>query len=117
MLNARLMTGKLFPAAKMHEPSILTRWTARKDLHARREGSGLRLRRLGRVARGTGAAFGHKLGGLRAVLGKAQPLQEVLKLGLLVFKPAQRLGAIIVEGAIAAGRWSAPPIPATCAFH
>jgi hypothetical protein len=47
------------------------------------------------------APFGHELVELRAVLGKAQPPQELLELALLFFEPAQRIGAVFIESAIA----------------
>ena len=54
----------------------------------------MRLRglRLGPVA-----ALGHELIELGLVLGEAQPVQELTELALLVFQPAQGLGAIFVE--------------------
>jgi hypothetical protein len=65
--------------------------------------AGLRLGlRLRSVVTGTVAAFGHELVELGPVFGKAQSLQEVLKLALLFLEPAQRIGPIFVESAIAA---------------
>jgi hypothetical protein len=48
------------------------------------------------------------------VLGKAQPIQELLKLALFFFEVAQCIGAILVESAISArgARSSSPPAPA-----
>jgi hypothetical protein len=103
-------------------PSIFKRWTAPKlrcltrPRHqgvfipvvplfsvvrpGRRE---LRLRlRLRCAVMGAIAPFGHELVELGAVLGKAQPPQELLELALLFFEPAQRIGAIFIESAIAA---------------
>ena len=60
---------------------------------------GLRLRS---VATGAVAALGHELVELGPVFGKAQSLEELLKFALLFLEPMQRIGAIFVEGAIAA---------------
>src|SRR5262245_44405085 len=72
--------------------------------------SALRLRR-GPLRRRTlpVAAVGHELVELGAVLGKAQALEELAKLALLLFKPLQGLLLVFVEGAIAARRCRAPP--------
>ena len=61
----------------------------------------LRLRLRVRSVR-TVAPLGHELVEFGPVLGKAQPLQELPKLALLFFQPAQCIGAIVVESAIAA---------------
>ena len=63
----------------------------------------LRLRwRFRSVVTGAIASLGHKLVELGPVLGKAEPLQELLKLALFFLESAQRIGAIFVESAIAA---------------
>jgi hypothetical protein len=59
---------------------------------------GLRLRS---VVTGAIALLGHELVELGPVLGKAQPLQKLLELPLFLLEPAQRVGAIFVESAIA----------------
>src|SRR5690606_4245329 len=62
--------------------------------------------------------LGHELIELGLVLRVTQPLKEVEKFALLLLKPLQRLGAILVEGAIAArrampaGALAASPLPA-----
>jgi hypothetical protein len=61
----------------------------------------LRLR-LWSIATGTVSALCHELVELGPVFGKTQPLQELLELALLFLEPAQRIGAILVESAIAA---------------
>src|SRR5579863_6705638 len=81
-----------------------------------------RLRRRRRLAWRTGlertlAARGHELIELAAVLGEAQPLEELLELALLVFEPLQRLRAIVIEGAITARRPTEPVAAAPEAFH
>jgi len=48
------------------------------------------------------APFGHELIELGLVLGGAQPIEELAELLLLFLEPAQRVGAVVVEGAIAA---------------
>src|SRR5262252_361333 len=62
--------------------------------------------------RRTVAALRHELVELGLVLGVPQAIKEIAELALLLFKPPKRLGAIFIEGAIAAGRWVAPPIGA-----
>src|SRR5262249_53194960 len=57
------------------------------------------------------AALGHELVELGAVLGKAQALEELDELALLLLEAAQRLFAVFVESAVAAGR--AVPAPRT----
>jgi hypothetical protein len=59
---------------------------------------GLRLRSVTRAI----APLGHELVELGSVLGKAQPLQKLLKLALFFLESAQRVDAIFVESAIAA---------------
>ncbi len=100
------------PSAK-REPTETQRavhpigWTARTHatlyVCAR---SALRRRRCRRIAR---ALLGHELVELSLVLGRAQALQELLELALLVLEPAQGLLAVIVEGAIAARPRRLPP--------
>src|SRR5438132_3281320 len=68
---------------------------------ARCKGSRLRLR--GRPFRPP-AAVVHELIEFGLVLGVAQPVQELEEIALLVFEPPQCLGAIFVEGAVAARR-------------
>jgi hypothetical protein len=46
--------------------------------------------------------FGHELIELGLVLGKAQPLEELAELALLFFEALEGLGAVFVEGVIAA---------------
>src|SRR5215469_9100412 len=63
---------------------------------------GLRLRlRLRSLATGSIAALGHELVELGSVFGETQALQEFLELALLFFEPAQRVGAIFIECAVA----------------
>ena len=59
-----------------------------------RSGLGLRLRALVGAA---AATLGHELVELGLVLGHAQSAEEVLKITLLLFEPAQCLGAIFIE--------------------
>jgi len=59
---------------------------------------GLRLRSVTRAI----APLGHELVELGSVLGKAQPLQKLLKLALFFLESSQRVDAIFVESAIAA---------------
>ena len=56
------------------------------------------------------APVGHELIEFRLVLGLAQALQEVAELALLIFEAPQRLGPVFVEGAVAAGAVTAPPV-------
>src|SRR5947209_3514381 len=72
--------------------------------------SALRLRRVGSRAI---APLGHELIELVLVLGEAQPIEEVAELALLFFQTAQRLGAIFVEGVIAARTRAAPAAETT----
>src|SRR5580692_10857065 len=58
------------------------------------------LRRRGRLR--AVAPVGHELVELGLVLGHTQALEEFAKLALLVLETAQRLGAVVVEGAVAA---------------
>ena len=50
------------------------------------------------------------------VLGVTQPIQEFLELGLLLLEAAQRLHAVLVEGAVTAGRRAETETPAA-ALH
>src|ERR1051325_5605880 len=75
--------------------------------------SGLRLTRR---RRRTVAPFGHELVELGFVLGHAQPGEEIAKLALLLFKPAEGVGAIFVERAIAARGRATPETAAVHAF-
>src|SRR3954451_8056720 len=52
--------------------------------------------------RGAPGTIGHKLVELGLVLGLAEPLEEIEEFLLLVFETAQRLGLVVVEGAVAA---------------
>ncbi len=58
--------------------------------------------------------IGHELVELGLVLGFAQSRQEFLEFALLVFEPAQRLGAIFVEGAVAGRRGGDQKPPPPC---
>src|SRR5215475_16011617 len=69
--------------------------------------SGLRLGL--RAAFGAAAAVGHELVKLGLVLGLAQALEELAELALLLFEPLQGLGAVLVEGVIAARLRPPPP--------
>ena len=71
----------------------------RPGTQSRLGGSALRLRsvRLRAVA-----PLGHELIEFGLVLGEAQPIDEVAELALLVFEPPQGLGAVLVEGVVAA---------------
>jgi hypothetical protein len=60
---------------------------------------GLRLRS---VVTGVIPPLGHELVEFGPVLGKAQPMQEFLKLALFFFERTQCIGAIFVESAISA---------------
>ena len=62
------------------------------------------LRRRGRRHVAETAPLGHELVEFRLVLGVAQPFEEFEELALLVLEPAQCLGAVFVERAIAACR-------------
>src|SRR5580700_9694184 len=64
--------------------------------------------RLGSLGRAR-PALGHELVELPLVLGLAQAVEELDELALLLLQPPQRLFAILVEGAVAAGR--AVPAP------
>src|SRR5579862_1648419 len=64
------------------------------------------------------AALGHELVKLRLVLGVAQSVEKRQELALLVFQAPQRLLAVIVERAIAAGgRLPWPPPPLSMPLH
>src|ERR1043166_3444167 len=77
--------------------------------------SALRLRSFRRLRRGAVAPLGHELVELGLVLGEAQPVEEVAEFALLVLEPTQRLGAVLVEGMVAARR---RPLPRTApALH
>ena len=80
-------------------PQIFSTDDASADQPRGRLRLGLRLRS---VASRAVATLGHELVELGAVFGKAQALQELLELALLVLEPAQCIGAIFVKGAIAA---------------
>src|SRR4249920_820577 len=58
----------------------------------------------------------HELVELVLVLGVAQPIEEFLEFDLLLLEALQRLDAVFVEGAVAAGR-RAEAEPKTAAFH
>src|SRR5215510_5135314 len=57
------------------------------------------------------AAFVHELVELGLVLCKAKAVQEFPELTLLFLEPAQRIGPVLVEGAVAA-RWRVVPATA-----
>src|SRR5580704_3342654 len=69
------------------------------------DSSGLRLR-----CRGSVPAIGHELVEFSLVLGHAQPLEKLSEFTLFFLEAPQRLAAIFVKGAIAAGPLRAPPI-------
>src|SRR5947208_6550685 len=94
--TARGCIAATSPATGSSAPRSTTSRTARC------KGSRLRLR--GRPFRPP-AAVVHELIEFGLVLGVAQPVQELEEIALLVFEPPQCLGAIFVEGAVAA-RWS-----------
>src|SRR5208282_970089 len=73
---------------------------------------GLRIRLEGALA-----PVGHELIELGAVFSEAQPRKEFLELALLVFEALQRLGAIIVEGAVAARSRTEPVAGAPDPVH
>src|SRR5262252_2301932 len=75
----------------------------------------LRRRSLGR--RGAVAALGHELVELGLILGHAQALEEFAEFALLVLEPAQRLAAVLVEGAVAARRRPAVAMAVTVSVH
>src|ERR1700761_6774557 len=54
-----------------------------------------------RRRRRTGAVLRHERIELFLVLGVAQAIEEILELDLLLLEPPQRIGAVLVEGAIA----------------
>src|ERR1700728_3198421 len=89
----------------------------------RRDGRrlGLRLRLCRWSLLGTTIApVGHELIELRTVLGKAQALQKLLEIPLLILQPPQGLAAVIVKRAVSAGRRGTPPgatATASCAVH
>src|SRR5580704_1231340 len=56
------------------------------------------------------APFRHELIEFRLVLGLAQACQEVPELALLVLQALERIGAVFVEGTVAAGTVAAPPV-------
>src|ERR1700720_1724216 len=62
--------------------------------------------------RGAGAAFGQELVELSLVLGMPQAIKELAELALLLFESPQRLGAVLIEGVIATGARSTPPLAA-----
>src|SRR5712672_2292854 len=81
----------------------------------------LRFRRAVRLGRPV-TAFRHELVEFGLVLGVPQPVKEIAELALLLLEPAQRLGAVFIKGAIAAGPLMAPPIasgahPSAHALH
>src|ERR1700730_12499704 len=62
------------------------------------------------------AAFSHELVELGLVLGMPQAIEELAELALLLFESPQRLGAVLIEGMIATGARSTPPL-ATARAH
>src|SRR5580700_7158916 len=120
MLNARLMQSSSPYSSKMPRPPVFETG-GQEGCRCERISSGeRRLWRLGRLRalRTLGgravAALGHELIEFGSVLGKAKPLQEFLEFALLVFEPAQRFGAVFIEGAVATRRRGAPPV---ATFH
>src|SRR5215831_10464161 len=78
------------------------------------------LRGLGRSARFRRpiAPFRHELVELGLVLGVPQAVEEIADLALLLFESPQGLGAVLVEGTVAAGRRTAPPFTSSAhAIH
>src|SRR5713101_7511198 len=63
----------------------------------------LRRRRLGRLGP---AVLGQELVELGLVLGEAQAVEEAQEIPLLLLEPAQGVGAVLVEGAVAARRFA-----------
>src|SRR5215472_13893540 len=62
----------------------------------------LGLRRSARLGRPV-ATLRHELVELDLVLGVPQAIKEIPELALLLLEPPQRLGAVVVKGAVAAG--------------
>ena len=92
-------------------PAARTRLPEKKKPPATRSRDGrLSIGRGGRsglglsVRTGTIAALRHELIEFGFVFGHAQPIEELVELALLVLEPANGLGPILVEGAVAARR-------------
>src|SRR5262245_57400072 len=68
------------------------------------EGQSSGLGRRGRPRGWSVAPLGHELVELGLVLGEAQPLQKLTELALLLLETLERLGAVLVERAVAARR-------------
>src|SRR5260370_8187668 len=72
----------------------------------------LALRRRRRLGRLGPAVLGQELVELGLVLGEAQAVEEAQEIALLLLEPAQGVGAVLVEGAVAARPFAPfPPHP------
>src|SRR5579872_5278408 len=73
---------------------------------------------VGRRRRRTGAVLRHEGIELFLVLGVTQAIEEILELDLLLFEPPERIGAVLVKGAVAArGRAEAEAVPLHAIAH
>src|SRR5260370_1013222 len=82
------------------------------------EGDSLGLRLRHRIA-SAATTLVHELIELGTILRGAQAIQEFTELALLFFKPLERFGLVLVEGAVAARLRAAPPARTAVhvAFH